>query len=256
MLFGRSPKMVTPAEALPGRSGAMPVPEAHFVNGASLTPPWPDAHAHRGVRAGLLLGRRAGLLAASRRDLHRGGLHGRLHREPHLPGGLLGPHRTHRGRPGGLRPRPDQLRPAAGRVLGGPRPDPGLPTGQRRRHPVPLGHLHHRRRAAGRCARQPRPVPEGADRRRASARSPATSSRCATSSTPRSTTSSTWPRTRVATAAWAAPGSPARSASRPSTTEPHRASRRADQGAPRDPPLHCGTWLTDRPQGIGHPSRR
>lgn len=42
MLFGRSPKMVTPDEALPGRSQAMPVPEAHFVNGAPLTPPFPD----------------------------------------------------------------------------------------------------------------------------------------------------------------------------------------------------------------------
>jgi peptide-methionine (S)-S-oxide reductase len=50
MLFGRSPKMVTPAEALPGRSDALPVPEAHFVNGASLTPPWPD-HTHTAVFA-------------------------------------------------------------------------------------------------------------------------------------------------------------------------------------------------------------
>lgn len=42
MLFGRSPKMVTPDEALPGRAESMPVPTAHFVNGAPLTPPWPD----------------------------------------------------------------------------------------------------------------------------------------------------------------------------------------------------------------------
>jgi peptide-methionine (S)-S-oxide reductase len=42
MLFGRSPKMVTPDEALPGRAESMPVPAAHFVNGAPLTPPWPD----------------------------------------------------------------------------------------------------------------------------------------------------------------------------------------------------------------------
>jgi peptide-methionine (S)-S-oxide reductase len=42
MLFGRSPKMVTPDDALPGRSVAMPVPGAHHVNGAPLTPPWPQ----------------------------------------------------------------------------------------------------------------------------------------------------------------------------------------------------------------------
>ncbi len=42
MLFGRTPKMVGPDEALPGRAESMPVPPAHHVNGASLTPPWPD----------------------------------------------------------------------------------------------------------------------------------------------------------------------------------------------------------------------
>jgi peptide-methionine (S)-S-oxide reductase len=31
----------TPADALPGRSTPMPVPETHFVNGARLTPPFP-----------------------------------------------------------------------------------------------------------------------------------------------------------------------------------------------------------------------
>jgi peptide-methionine (S)-S-oxide reductase len=31
-----------PAEVLPGRPDPMNVPERHYVNGASLTPPWPD----------------------------------------------------------------------------------------------------------------------------------------------------------------------------------------------------------------------
>jgi peptide-methionine (S)-S-oxide reductase len=31
-----------PAEALPGREESMPVPEAHFVNGARLSPPFPE----------------------------------------------------------------------------------------------------------------------------------------------------------------------------------------------------------------------
>src|SRR5205823_3514107 len=29
-------------ESLPGRDAAIPVPPAHFVNGASLKPPWPE----------------------------------------------------------------------------------------------------------------------------------------------------------------------------------------------------------------------
>jgi peptide-methionine (S)-S-oxide reductase len=36
-------KLPSPAEALPGRSQAMPVPSAHFVNGAPLRPPFPAA---------------------------------------------------------------------------------------------------------------------------------------------------------------------------------------------------------------------
>ncbi len=34
--------MPTAADALPGRSTPIPVPTRHHVNGASLTPPWPD----------------------------------------------------------------------------------------------------------------------------------------------------------------------------------------------------------------------
>jgi peptide-methionine (S)-S-oxide reductase len=34
--------MPSPAEALPGRQTPLPVPDAHFLNGASLTGPWPD----------------------------------------------------------------------------------------------------------------------------------------------------------------------------------------------------------------------
>ena len=38
----RSPSMPSADSALPGRSESMPVPARHFVNGASLTGPWPD----------------------------------------------------------------------------------------------------------------------------------------------------------------------------------------------------------------------
>ncbi len=36
------PRLVTPEEALPGRSDAMPVPERHVVLGTPLAPPFPD----------------------------------------------------------------------------------------------------------------------------------------------------------------------------------------------------------------------
>jgi len=38
----RSPSMPSAEKALPGRTEAMDVPARHFVNGASLTGPWPD----------------------------------------------------------------------------------------------------------------------------------------------------------------------------------------------------------------------
>ena len=42
MLFARhKTRMVTEEEALPGRTGEMPVPDRHFVNGAPLRPPFP-----------------------------------------------------------------------------------------------------------------------------------------------------------------------------------------------------------------------
>jgi peptide-methionine (S)-S-oxide reductase len=38
----RSQTLPSPDQALPGRAEAMPVPERHHVNGASLVAPWPD----------------------------------------------------------------------------------------------------------------------------------------------------------------------------------------------------------------------
>jgi peptide-methionine (S)-S-oxide reductase len=40
--FRTNPKLPSPADSLPGRAETMPVPNRHYVNGASLTPPWPD----------------------------------------------------------------------------------------------------------------------------------------------------------------------------------------------------------------------
>src|SRR5262245_7842727 len=42
MFFKKSLAMPSKSEALPGRAGRMQVPEAHFVNGHRLEPPFPD----------------------------------------------------------------------------------------------------------------------------------------------------------------------------------------------------------------------
>lgn len=41
-LFTRKTEFPDPAEALPGRDEAMPVPEAHYVNGNRMLPPFPQ----------------------------------------------------------------------------------------------------------------------------------------------------------------------------------------------------------------------
>jgi peptide-methionine (S)-S-oxide reductase len=41
-LFGRPSTMPTPEEALPGRAQPITISERHHVNGAALTPPWPE----------------------------------------------------------------------------------------------------------------------------------------------------------------------------------------------------------------------
>jgi peptide-methionine (S)-S-oxide reductase len=41
MAWGQKLRLPTAAEALPGRSASMPVPQTHFVNGAPLKPPFP-----------------------------------------------------------------------------------------------------------------------------------------------------------------------------------------------------------------------
>ena len=55
------------------------------------------------------------------------------------------------------------------KLLGGPRPDAGHAPGQRRRHPVPLGDLHHERRRSATAERHARRLPAGAGRGAATA---------------------------------------------------------------------------------------
>jgi len=44
MFMRKHPEMIEAAQALPGRSTALQVPVAHFVNGAPLVGPWPAKH--------------------------------------------------------------------------------------------------------------------------------------------------------------------------------------------------------------------
>jgi peptide-methionine (S)-S-oxide reductase len=44
MFSFRSPTMPRPGEALPGRAQPITTPPPHFVNGRSITPPWPEGY--------------------------------------------------------------------------------------------------------------------------------------------------------------------------------------------------------------------
>ena len=185
------------------------------ADGARRQRPHPDPAVprrapDRRLRHGLLLGGRAHVLADPGRLLDGRRLRGWLHPEPDLRGGVLGAHRPHRGRARRVRPEGHQLRAAPEGVLGGSRPDPGHAPGQRRRYPVPVGHLRRPTPTSG-----PRPRRRATPSRRAStppgtARSRRRSPTSTPSTTPRTTTSSTCRRCPTATAASAAPACPAR----------------------------------------------
>ena len=74
----------SPEQCLPGRAIRMPVPERHFVNGHALAGPYPAGPRTGGVRAGLLLGRRAQVLGGAGGVDDRGRLCRRLDPEPDL----------------------------------------------------------------------------------------------------------------------------------------------------------------------------
>ena len=83
-LFGKSATLVTPENALPGRSERMPVPARHEVLGTPLEPPFPDGFEQLIVGMGCFWGAERIFWRAPGR-LHDGGrLRRRLHAEPDL----------------------------------------------------------------------------------------------------------------------------------------------------------------------------
>ncbi len=146
----------------PGAAGAnlgSPLREREFH-----VAPFPRRNRGAGRGNGMLLGRRAALLADPGRVHHGSGVCGRFDPQSDLRGDLHRPNRSCRGGA-------DRVRLAHGRsagpaqdLLGEPRPDPGHAPGQRCRDPVPVGPLSDHRRADGHGARLPGPVSASAAR--------------------------------------------------------------------------------------------
>ena len=203
-----------PPRPFPAATPRCPSPPTHFVNGHALTPPYPEGFETAVFGMGCFWGaeRRSGRSPASGSTAVG------------YAGGIT-PNPTYEevcsGRTGHTEavlvvfdPEVVTVRPAAEGVLGGPRPDPGHAPGQRpsapSTAPPSTADDAQRRRRRGLERRASQPALSGGRLRR---RSPPRSPRPARSTSPRATTSSTWPRTPTATAASAAPACPARSAS-------------------------------------------
>ncbi len=208
--------------ALPGRSARMRVPPKHEVSGHPLAPPFPP-----GLRTGLF---GLGCFWGAERKFWQ------------VPGVWT----TAVGYAGGHTPNPTYEEVCSGQtghaevvlVVFDPElvpferllavfweshdPTQGMRQGndvgtQYRSAIYPVGPEQLAAARASACSTAPR------WRRPATARSPPRSRPAASSSTPSRRTSSTWPRTRVATAAWAAPAWCARLGSAPSPARPDRA---------------------------------
>ena len=194
----KSLELPTAETALPGRPDPIPTERSHFVNGRPLKGPFPEGSSRR-VRHGLLLGRGADVLGAA----------GRVGRPPSATPGGFTPNPTYEevcsGRTGHAEavlvvfdPKLTATR-RCSRLLGGPRPHPGHAPGQRRRHSVPLGDLHLRAAQAKAAERSRDAYQEVLDGSRFGTIT--TEIAPAGPSTSRRTiTSSTWPRTPTATA--------------------------------------------------------
>ena len=187
-----------PCRAGPSRST---FPETHFVNGAADRPAVPRRDPDGDLRPRLLLGRREGLLADAGRRLDRGRLRRRLHAEPRPT------RRSARGGPATPRSSSSSTTRRGSRTTSSSRSS-GRPTTRpracaRATTPAPStarssSTADDEQRAAAEASRDA--LPGEPHRRRLRPDHDRDRRRRASSTTPRATTSSTWPRTRTATA--------------------------------------------------------
>ena len=180
---------------------------AHFVNGHPLAPPFPDGLETAMFGLGCFWGAERDVLAGRRRVHHRGRLRRRASRQPDLRGGVLRPHRPHRGGARGVRPARSSATTTLLKTFWESHdPTQGMRQGNDVGTQYRSGDLLRLRRAArsrrARRATRTRSVLARRGLRRHHHRDRAAPAR---STTPRTTTSSTWRRTPAATAASAAP---------------------------------------------------
>ena len=259
MLFDKNKLRLPDSEdALEGRKTPMPGsrtalrqrPRPH----RATVPRWARAGA---VRHGLLLGSGAQVLAAPGVYTHRRRLRRRPHAEPDLRRGVLRADGPQRGRARRLRSGDGRVTRSCCKLFWESHdPTQGMRQGndvgtQYRSGIYTYDDAQRARRRGGRATptrrRWRRRLRRDHDRDRWRRR---------TSTTPRTTTSSTWPRTRAAIAVWAAPGSlpgrhrgPGLNPGREKETggEPEKPENRSDRGDRRD--------RRDR-RGPASPSRR
>ena len=204
-ILRKKAEMPTADRALPGRAKAASPCQRAFRQRQPHPGAVPGRPRAGDVRAGLLLGRRAQVLAGAGRLCDRRRLRRRPHAEPDLRGGLLGHDRPQRGGAGRVRPEEDSLRELLKVFWESHDPTQGMRQGndvgtQYRSGIYTFSPSSSKAAEASRDA-----VPEGARRSTATARSRPRSSTRRSSTTPRTITSSTSPRTPAAIAASAAP---------------------------------------------------
>ena len=200
-------------EALPGRPTPIPTAKQHFVNGNPLKGPYPPGLETAIFGMGCFWG-------AERKFWELGeGIYATAvgYAAGHTPNPTY--EEVCSGRTGHNEvvlvvydPGKVLVREAAQDVLGEPRPDAGHAPGQRRRHAVPLRHLHHDAGAEEGRRGVEGDVRAGAAEDELRRDHDGESSPRRSSISPRTITSSIWRRIRWATAGSAAPACRARSA--------------------------------------------
>ena len=194
MIFNTQPGLPTAAEALPGRSQAVPVPDVHVVLRTPMRPPFPGMEvAVFGM--GCFWGAERKFWEPPGVYITAVGYAGRLHPEPDLRGGLLRPHRPHRGgAASSSTPKVTSYEELLKVFWENHDPTQGMRQGNDVGTQYRSAHLTFDRRAERPRPTPPRRVPAGAGRGRLRRDHHRDRVRRRRSTTPRTTTSSTSPR--------------------------------------------------------------